>query len=317
MSKVTLSASRINLLCECTWKYYCRYILKLPDEGNDGANRGTICHLIFECLLNPRHRRHFDAIIELDDVFASKAITKLIYKHAFKLNVANDENIEMIKDFILTGLKYNFFDEGSSLLLSEQQVDYENPNYKITGFIDKTAYFPDGSVKITDWKSSKAKYTKDYLNFCVQSLLYALAEYKKHGVIPKVEFVFLKFKKAPGVQAPDYTPADLQAFEDYLTYLTDYLSNFDLEKAYSNFAWKDVTRRWLCGKKCGELNKAGEPAFICSFKYSRIYFALEDESGKIIKTAYDKSDLEKLVKNGQKIVRKEYSGCPAHRFLNK
>ena len=55
----TLSASKIKTLQSCSWLYWCKYHLKLPEESNSGASRGTICHLIFECLGNPRHKHHY------------------------------------------------------------------------------------------------------------------------------------------------------------------------------------------------------------------------------------------------------------------
>ena len=59
-----LSASRIKTLQQCSWKYWCNYKLKLPDKSNDGASRGWICHLIFELLGEPRHKKHYDLIAE-------------------------------------------------------------------------------------------------------------------------------------------------------------------------------------------------------------------------------------------------------------
>jgi len=48
--KTALSASRIKTVEGCSWLYWCKYKLKLPDASNDGAKRGSICHLIFEHL---------------------------------------------------------------------------------------------------------------------------------------------------------------------------------------------------------------------------------------------------------------------------
>ena len=48
--RVTLSASRIKTAQSCSWLYWFKYILKAPDKSNDGAKRGTICHLVFELL---------------------------------------------------------------------------------------------------------------------------------------------------------------------------------------------------------------------------------------------------------------------------
>ena len=33
-----LSASRIKTAQSCSWLYYCKYKLKLPDKGNDGSS---------------------------------------------------------------------------------------------------------------------------------------------------------------------------------------------------------------------------------------------------------------------------------------
>ena len=73
-----LSASRIKVAQTCSWLYWAKYVLKLPDRSNDGAKRGTICHLVFECLGNPRHKHHFKKIVKSKDVFASKAVRVLI-----------------------------------------------------------------------------------------------------------------------------------------------------------------------------------------------------------------------------------------------
>jgi len=39
-----LSASRIKTAQSCSWLYWSKYKLKLPENGNDGARRGTVCH---------------------------------------------------------------------------------------------------------------------------------------------------------------------------------------------------------------------------------------------------------------------------------
>ena len=72
-----LSASRIKVAQTCSWQYWAKYILKLPDKSNDGAKRGSICHLVFECLGNPRHKKHYSKILKNKDIFASKPVEKL------------------------------------------------------------------------------------------------------------------------------------------------------------------------------------------------------------------------------------------------
>ena len=75
-----LSASRIKKLGDCAWAYWCNYVLKLPSTSNSGAARGTACHLVFEVLLNKRHKHHFEKITTDNSIFNSPSIVSLIEK---------------------------------------------------------------------------------------------------------------------------------------------------------------------------------------------------------------------------------------------
>ena len=96
-----LSASRIKTLQTCSWIYYSRYHLKLPDKSNDGASRGTVCHAVFECLGNPRHKHHYDDIMKADDIGGSTVVERMVETYAKKLLVNDDENMQLIKDMII------------------------------------------------------------------------------------------------------------------------------------------------------------------------------------------------------------------------
>ena len=52
-----LSASRLKTLETCSWSYWCNYHLKLPQKQNEGALRGTVCHLVFEMLVKKKHKK--------------------------------------------------------------------------------------------------------------------------------------------------------------------------------------------------------------------------------------------------------------------
>ena len=62
--KIRLSASKIKTLDSCSWLFFSKYHLKVPDTTNDGASRGTIVHLIFELLLKPKHKKKWDDEIQ-------------------------------------------------------------------------------------------------------------------------------------------------------------------------------------------------------------------------------------------------------------
>jgi len=71
-----------------------------------------------------------------------------------------------------------------------------------------------------------------------------------------------------------------------------------------------------CGfaKRKGQLKKNGDPMWHCEYKFPYDYYALTDKNGKTLKTAFKKKDL--TLKEGQKITKKHYEGCPAHKHLH-
>ena len=105
-----LSASRLKTLETCSWAYWCNYHLKLPQKQNEGASRGTVCHLVFEMLIKKKHKKHFDKISKHDSIDGSPAVVRLIMKHLRKMEansdlpMTNDENVNLIRDMIMVGL---------------------------------------------------------------------------------------------------------------------------------------------------------------------------------------------------------------------
>jgi hypothetical protein len=345
-----LSASRIKTSQECSWSYYAKYILKLPEDSNDGASRGWICHLIFECLGNPRHKHHYDFIIGHRDIFASKAVKELVFKHARLLNVADDDNIELIKEMTLNGLLYDFFGKNSgggekpAEAISEKDfeicVNKNGKKYNIKGFIDKLFLYKKKSFAlIRDFKSSKQVFKGKDLDDNMQDLMYSLAvkhlypEYLKR----QSEFLFLKFdlsndllgKVGKGViQMPDISNEELEGFELFLTEMQDFLENFDYDDGIANFAASqgypsDGTfgGPLKCGKD-GFKIRQGKPivdsngnkikAYICPFRKPFQYYAVKDKDNKIKKTYFIKNgDKVKVDESkGEKVEILEYAGCP-------
>lgn len=312
---VKLSPSRIKTLLSCSWIYYCKYILKTPDTSNSGAARGSTVHPVLESLLNKKHKRHVEIISHTQNAFASEAVYRLARMHAKKLRVYDDENMKMINDFIVTAINFDFYMEGAEQVISEKEIEIITDKYHFGGFIDKLAIYPD-KTKIVDYKSSKAKFTKDDLDYNLQSLMYSLAVYKMYPHLePEVEFLFLKFKKAPQ-QYKKHTIEELKAAEAYLEHIGQYLSDFGIEKAHANFAADKAESKWLCGKRIGDSKVSGEPAFICSMKYPFIFFVSVDPSGRIIKSSRKKEEilLDIQDKVGYTCEERRYEGCP--RFKN-
>jgi len=320
-----LSASRIKTYNTCSWLYHAQYHLGLRDidGSNDGAKRGTICHLILEVLLNPRHQKYIVEIVA-NGTDSIPSVWRLVLKHAKILQVDDDANLKLIKGFISTGLKADYFcqevqdpnhngEKFWELQKPEKkfQIESENPEYKILGFIDKNAISCCGKKgRVDDYKTSKAKFTGKDKDFNVQGLMYALALWKELDLEEvDVNFLFLKFPKDPW-QRFKFTDKHLKGFEVYLSEIYLYLKDFNTKKATSNFA-RFNDSYFLCGKEKGALKKDGSPAWVCSLKYPFVYYELKNKEGKIIGTSKIEQDMVDKMKEGDTIEEKLYLGCPA------
>lgn len=301
--KIKLSASKIKTLESCSWLYHSKYNLRLPDTGNSGSSRGTIVHLIFEMLLNDRHKKYFDDLCSgKAGVIKNPAIHRLILKHAKRLKVDDEENLDMIYSMIQTGLQNDFFCSGAVAVRAEDEFRIEYDNYILNGFIDKTADHPDNSCKVYDYKSSKGKFSKEELDFNLQNLIYSLATFKTKGVIPSIYFIFLKFKKQPIQEAPKPTLEQLEGFKTYLSYIAGYIASFDAKTAVENLAANSVKKKWLCGS-----DVAGK--WICPSRNPAVYYCGYDKDDKFIKSSFEKDTLmnDKKIEIIKKI---DYKGCP-------
>jgi len=309
-----LSASRIKTFLTCSWQYHCTYNLgfRHMDPGNSGSKRGTISHLVLENLQHPKRRKRIAKFIKTG--FAGNpSIYRLVLKHAKILGISDDENVGMIEGFIQVGLKSDFLCEGWDLKDPEKkfQIESTNPEFKILGFIDKHAISSCGNhVRIDDYKTSKTKFGKKDIEFNVQALMYALAMMKEGGYKKAfVNFIFLKFPKSP-VQPLEFDAKTINGFEIYLGNIYKYLKTFNTKKACSNFA-RDNENYFLCGKKPGDLNAKGLPAWVCPWKFPFLYWEVKDKNKKIKFTSKDEQKALDKVEEGDSIEQKYYPGCPS------
>ena len=316
-----LSASKIKTFESCSWKYWCNYHLKLPQENNDGARRGTVCHLIFELLVKPRHKKHFDLIMEAQTLDASPAVKRLVKKSLVKEEGYSEENYLLCEEMILVGLDNDFYGAKGEVNSPEKEflLESESPKYKIRGFIDKPVEY-NKKLKIVDYKSSKSKFNKNELKSNVQAMTYTLAAQtiwpKLKNVI--VEFLFLRFPKSPSQQIR-FTKEQLSGFEYYLEHVYTIINNFTESDAKSNLAsTKPMPKRdeGFCGplncgfaKYKGQLKKDGTLMWHCPFKFDFEYYSLIDTDGNLLKTSFNKEDLDE---SKGEIKHQSYGGCPAH-----
>ena len=336
-----LSASRIKTLQTCSWQYWCKYHLKLPDKSNEGSLRGTICHAIFENLGNTRHKHHYDKIIKAQDINVSKPIERMVLSYAKKYGISDFENLDLINRMTLEGLNYDFFGESSGKpteAISEKdfdiQVKEDGKNYRILGFIDKLFLFKKKKTAlIRDFKTSKAIFEGKEFSDNMQDLMYCLAiKYLYPDYIKrKMEFLFLKFdcQNEGLLQMNELEEDELEGFEYFLTEIQSILNNFNEKTAVSNMAFDKgypkkedgFSGKVVCGRAdyVGHLKKDGSLMWHCPMKFAFDYYVLIDEQGTILSSSYEKTPLDQKRKDGIgfMVEKRKYDGCPKFSYQKK
>ena len=332
-----LSASRIKTAQSCSWLYWCKYKLKLPEKSNDGARRGSICHLVFEVLGLKRRKKHFNKILKNQDVFCVGSIKRLILKHAAREGVDDKENVDLMKEMIFNGLTYDFFGKDLGKPTEEySEKDFDiikddgETQYKIRGFIDKLfLYKKQKFALIRDFKTSKDVFKGKDQTDNLQDLMYSLAvknlfpEYSERVS----EFLFLKFdldlkaKKSGIIRMKALEEDELKGFELQLSEIQKYLDRFSEKEARQNFAAhqgfpKDnsFSGKLLCGfaTQKGELKKDGLPKWHCPMKFDFFFYEVHDAKGARVASYFEEEFKEDFVPKGGSYEMKYYQGCPAH-----
>jgi len=299
-----LSASRIKTLETCSWVYWNNYHTKVPQSQNDGALRGTICHTIFELLLNKRHRKNYKRIIKKNAIDGDEGVNRLVKKLSLKVKL-EESNYKLLNDMILVGLKNDFFGEGGEIVKPEYDFNIQNdePKYHIRGFIDKPIKIKK-EMHIIDYKSSKYKFRGDDLEANIQAMMYSLASKKLWPKLkPIVKFLFLRFPKQP-IQELIFTDEQIKGFEHYLEHINDYINKFDEESARANFAVDSQKNKWMC--------QIG--GWKCPYKDPYKYYVKVNDKGEVVETSLENNF--KDIK-GFKVETRDYEGCPKFQSSSK
>jgi len=334
--KKSLSATKIKTLQGCSWQYFAKYHLKLPEKQNLGASLGNIAHIIFECLGNPRHLKHYKKALKTKNIYKIESIRRLVKKYFQKYGIIDKEEALKLNSWVICGLGYDFFGKTLTkpdLALSEQDfdinMDEDGKSYRIKGFIDKLFLYKKKSLAlIRDFKTSKKSFDGKDLEDNLQDQIYALAVSKLYPDFMKikVEFPFLQLMVKNGedavVKMQEQSVDDLENVEFLLTEIQKCVDNFSEKDASSNLAaYKgypedgSFSGKLLCGfdNKKGQLKKDGTPMWGCAFKWGFEYYSVKNKKGEIISTYllddFDKIDYDE--EKGEEIFLEKYEGCPA------
>ncbi|NJO61246.1 MAG: PD-(D/E)XK nuclease family protein [Richelia sp. RM2_1_2] len=321
---VAISASRLDTLESCSWLYWCKYHLKLPDSTNAGALKGTCCHNIFEHFLKKKYKKQVVEIIKKRSVTHHKVIQRYISSYIKKYpDYLSEFDIEDINEMLVRGFSSDFFCKGGELQKAEKDFDLEfkNPSFRIKGFIDKCALYRNkGLIGIFDYKSSQKKFSGKKREKNNQALIYEIACEVLFNLKGFIKFIFLRFDDP--FQEHKYNEKEIEKFKSYLGEVQKKISNFTREDAISNFAYdqqypkkdqngeSDFSGPIMCGraKFPGQLKRDGNPMWYCPFKFPFEYYVLIDSDGKLLKSSFKKEELDKG--ENLTIKKRKYNGCP-------
>lgn len=166
----TISASKSDIIDRCLWKYYLKYVLRIPGFGSkneESLNFGSFIHKVFELGYKETDLK------ELMKIAESQRET---YHIPFQMN-------ERIKSCVSNFMRWNAtIGETVSLEgLVELYLDEKN-DIKFIGVIDRVVKGKNGGYLVIDYKSSKReKKTKDLLDD-KQLMGYAWAISTKYNV---------------------------------------------------------------------------------------------------------------------------------------
>lgn len=326
-----LSSSSIKTFDSCSWIYYSKYFLKLPDISNKGAVSGGIIHEILELLLNKnKYFNYVNSIVKNNKLPIE--LLKLIDLKLKKTKYYNEENLERIKNCTLIALKNDFWMDGYELHKPEHEFTIEK-EYKIGGFIDVLGVkkLPNGKlkIKIRDYKNQRNLFTQKELQFNLQGYTYLLSARESFPEMDllesEIEFVMLQHPDNL-LQVFKLSSIDeLDGYEEYLKYIQVAVDSFTEDKAQQNLAAEKgfptenegFCKKLLCGfaSKPGQLKKDGTPMWYCPQKFPFDYYVLVDKNGKIKYSAFTVAELP--VKPDLKMEARSYLGCPSFSKRNK
>lgn len=302
-----LSASKINSLDQCSYKFYLNYVLgNLPEKPHPKTNAGTVAHAIFEVITAKKRKNLLEELKNHKfDIFKFPSLSRYYWKLIKQYNI-NEEVTEGIPPMLELGLEH-VYHVLKNTEIESYHAEYEfllkEADYEIKGFIDLLIFFKNGKTLIIDYKSQSQKFTKEKMDFNIQALVYQLAVNKIFKRNSDVDFVLLRYpptKRKPDnhIQPVNFVGQDeLSGVESYLGYIQKYIDSFDEKAATSNFCDKF----WFC-------------KHVCQFQYAFNYFQVNDENGKFVKSFFEDEDeaLLKLVQENPtyKVEYKSYEGCP-------
>ncbi len=149
--ETNVTVSLLNNFFECSWRWYFRNFLKLPEVKSKSLALGSVVHSTIEFILK-------DMKLPNDTDIENKIILELEkegVKNAVELKKLAKDAYEAVKNWLDNGYKNLSKDYQSERNISFK--DKKFPNLNMYGKIDLTERLPNGDIVITDFKTGSSK----------------------------------------------------------------------------------------------------------------------------------------------------------------
>ena len=169
-----LSASSIDNFQLCPLRFKLNKDWQIPEESHAALQYGGAMHLAL--------RHYYDAIrfgkpatpSEVVQIFQQE-FAKAVIPDSYQRELYENQGKRQLQDFIATADR-----NPPNVLHTEQEFTIEVAGSKVRGKIDRIDQLEDGTVRIVDYKTGKAK-TQDQADDSLQLSIYALAAQQKWG----------------------------------------------------------------------------------------------------------------------------------------
>ena len=151
-SGIKISVSMLNNFFECSWKWYFRNFLRLPEIKMVHLSLGTVVHSTIEYILNNKSLPN------------EKDIKDRIEFEFEREGVSDENNLRKLSKDAYTAVNNwvkNYYSSLEKEYKSERSISFVDknnfPNLLMYGKLDLTEYLPNGEIYVTDFKTGSVK----------------------------------------------------------------------------------------------------------------------------------------------------------------
>lgn len=296
---MNISASKISDLDRCTYLFYCKHVLGLPDSTHWKTRVGSALHNVIEYVLKPKRRAILDKILANGFQFAAfPSIDRYcrMWAARYKLDLWDHQNVEEMLQLTFVTLA-PYLKEGE--FVSEQRFEIDlGDGATASGYVDIAAIGPD--KRIIDMKTKGQKFTKKELAANMQAIIYQMWYYETYGELVSTDFILTRFpptKRQPKNHLQSVlpaTPTQIAGLKYYLKELYGVMNSFGIREAHGSFC----TDTFFCDK-------------LCSFRRPMTYLAVVDQATGHTLSTHMLDNAPNLGHN-QVLVEMTHPGCPKY-----